>query len=232
MNNRNSETFNKLTACAPVLGLSLVIAGLVSICLMLCVTPAWSSEMILQLSGDVEYPGVLSLKKGNNHINRLCFVGVQGKGQVDRMFVRKLAQMEIPSGDYRVTGPLPQENWPSGTFLKNGALRLQPVSQAAQDRIQDMGRKGVAIHGRDFYPIVMPMAKKKELVDFYGDLLFERLTRYWGTLRITNWDMDRLHDFWSRNTVSPDEWQVHVRSITTETIHKLCKPPVVKRKPD
>jgi len=90
----------------------------------------------------------------------------------------------------------------------------------------------VAVHGRDFYPIVMPMAKKKELVDFYNDLLFERLTRYWGALRITNWDMDRLHDFWSRNTASPDEWQVQVRSIATEKIRKLCKPPVVKRKPD
>ena len=232
MNNRNSRTFNNFTACAPFPGLSLVLAGLAGICLMLCATPAWSSEMILQLSGDVEYPGVLSLKKGKNEIQRLCFVGVQGKGQVDRRFVRKLAQMEIPSGDYRVTGPLPQENWPAGTFLKNGALRLQPVSQAAQDRIQDMGRKGVAIYGRDFYPIVMPMAKKKKLVDFYNNLLFERLTRYWGALRITNWDMDRLYDYWSRNTISPDEWQVQVRSTAWEAIRKLCKPPVVKRKPD
>ncbi len=200
--------------------------------LMLWAAPLQGSEMVLQLSGDVKYPGALSLKKGNNHINRLCFVGVQGQGKIDRGFIRKLSQVKIPSGDYRVTGPLPQENWPAGTFLKNGALRLQPVSQAAQGRIQKMERKGVAIHGRDFYPIVMPMAKKKELVDFYNDLLFERLTRYWGAFRITNWDMDRLHDFWSRNTVSPDEWQVQVRSIATEEIRKLCKPPVVKRKPD
>ena len=199
---------------------------------MLWAVPLQGSEMVLQLSGDVEYPGTLSLKKENNHINRLCFVGVQGQGKIDRGFIRKLSQVKIPSGNYRVTGPLPQENWPAGTFLKNGALRLQPVSQAAQGRIQKIGRKGVAIHGRDFYPIVMPMAKKKELVDFYNDLLFERLTRYWGALRITNWDMDRLHDFWSRNTVSPDEWQVQVRSIATEEIRKLCKPPVVKRKPD
>ncbi|MEE8127233.1 MAG: hypothetical protein V3T45_01665 [Nitrospinaceae bacterium] len=225
MDNGNPQFFKTVPARGAALGL------LVGVCLI-CACSAWSSEIVLQLSGDVEYPGVLSLKKGENQIKRLCLVGVQGKGKVDRGFIRKLAQMGIPSGDYRVTGPLPQENWPGGTFLKNGALRLQPASVLEKNRIQKTGRKGVAIHGRDFYPIVMPLAQKKELVDFYNDLLFERLTLYWGALRITNWDMDRLHDFWSRNTVSPDEWQVQVLVIATETIRKLCKPPVVKRKPD
>ncbi len=199
---------------------------------MLWSAPVWGSEIVLQLSTDEEYPGVLSLKKGSSKIQRLCFVGVQGKGQIDRAFIRKLSGLEIPVGNYKVTGPLPREGWPAGIFLKNGALRFLPVSTEGQKKMQAMRRKGLAIHGRDFYPVVMPLTQKKELIGFYSDMLFERLTENWGALRITNWDMDRLYDFWSRNTVSPDEWQVHVRSISKDTIRKLCKPPVVKRKPD
>ena len=231
MNSRNSK-FSKNILRKPAPGFSAGLGIWVGVVLFMCATPARGSEMALKLSGDLEYPGVLSLKKGKNEIKRLCFVGIQGKGQIDREFIRKVSQMEIPAGDYGVTGPLPEENWPAGAFLKNGALRLQPVSKAAHNRIQKIGRKGLAIYGRDFYPIVMSLAKKKGLVDFYNDLLFERLTRHWGALRITNWDMDRLYDFWSRNTESPEEWKVHVLSVPKETIRKLCKPPVVKRKPD
>ncbi|TDJ52426.1 MAG: hypothetical protein E2O43_04175 [Nitrospina sp.] len=225
MNHRHPKTF-QLFPRGPVFGL------LLGVCLMLWGAPVQGSEVILQLSGDVEYPGVLSLKKGHNEIKRLCLIGVQGKGQVDREFIRRVSQTGIPSGDYRVTGPLADENWPAGVFLKNGALRFLPVRADGHQKMQSTGRKGLAIHGRDFYPIVMPLADKKELIGFYNDLLFERLIRHWGALRITNWDMDRLHDFWSRNTVSPDEWQVRVTVIATEKILKLCKPPVVKRKPD
>ena len=231
MNSRNPNILNNFLRI-PAQGFLPGFAVWVGVALIMCATPALGSEMVVRLSGDVEYPGVLSLKKEEKEIKRLCFVGVQGKGQVDRGFIRKVAQMEIPAGEYGVTGPLPEENWPAGIFLKNGALRLQPASKGAQNRIQKTGRKGLAIHGRDFYPIVMPLAKKKRLVNFYNDLLFERLTRHWGALRITNWDMDRLYDFWSRNTESPEEWKVRVLSVPKETIRKLCKPPVVKRKPD
>ncbi len=225
MNHRHSKTFQWVPR-GPVFGLWL------GVCLVLWGAPAGGSEMVLQLSGDVAYPGVLSLKKGPNAIKRLCLIGVQGKGQIDREFIRRVSKTEIPSGDYRVTGPLADENWPAGVFLKNGALRFLPVRPDGHQKMQSTGRKGLAIHGRDFYPIVMPLADKKELVGFYNDLLFERLIRHWGALRITNWDMDRLYDFWSRNTVSPDEWQVRVSVIAREKILKLCKPPVVKRKPD
>ncbi len=220
MKHRNLKSFTVIPACTLVL------------CLMLGSTPVLGSEITLRLSGDAEYPGVLSLKKCNKEIKRLCVVGVQGKGQIDRAFIRKLSGMEIPAGEYKVTGPLPEENWPAGTFLKNGALRFLPVTADGRKKIQPTGRNGLAIHGRDFYPVVMPLAEKKELVEFYNDLLFERLIRRWGALRITNWDMDRLYDFWSRNTASPDEWKVHVQAITQEKIRKLCQPPIVKRKPD
>ena len=90
--------------------------------LMLWAVPLQGSEMVLQLSGDVEHPGVLSLKKGQNANKRLCLIGVQGKGQIDREFIRRVSKTEIPSGDYRVTGPLTKENWPAGVFLKNGAV--------------------------------------------------------------------------------------------------------------
>ena len=200
--------------------------------LILCATPALASEMILKLSGDVHYPGVLSIKKGTHEIKRLCFVGIQGKGKIDRDFIRRISQGTLPKGEYEVVGPLPEENWPPGVFIKNGALRLRPVSSEAQTRMEGAGKTGLAIHGRDFYPIVMPLAKTKELVGFYNDQLFERLTRHWGALRITNWDMDRLYDFWSRHTQSPEEWKVKVSAVPPENLLQLCKPPVVKRKPD
>ena len=92
MNRRNSKTF-QLFPRGPVFGL------LLGVCLMLWGAPVQGSEVILQLSGDVEYPGVLSLKKGHNEIKRLCLIGVQGKGQVDREFIRRVSRTGIPSGD-------------------------------------------------------------------------------------------------------------------------------------
>ena len=72
MDNGNPQLFKTVPARGAALGL------LVGVCLM-CACSAWSSEIVLQLSGDVEYPGVLSLKKGENQIKRLCLVGVQGQ---------------------------------------------------------------------------------------------------------------------------------------------------------
>ena len=59
MNLRNSKTFQWILR-GPVFGLVL------GVCLVLWGAPVRGSEMVLQLSGDVEHPGVLSLKKGHN----------------------------------------------------------------------------------------------------------------------------------------------------------------------
>ncbi|NIQ01335.1 MAG: hypothetical protein GWM98_13805 [Nitrospinaceae bacterium] len=200
--------------------------------LILCASPAWGSEIRVALSGDGEYPGVLSLKKETREIKRLCFVGIHGKGRIDRGFIRKLEQAGIPEGTFRVTGPMPEENWPAGIFLKNGALRMKPVSEAAGSNLRKMGLQGLAIHGRDFYPVAQRLVQKKQMIGFYSRQLFKRLKTYWGALGITNWDMDRLYDFWRHNTQSPDEWRVTVVAVANKQIRKLCQPPEVKRKPD
>ena len=90
--------------------------------------------------------------------------------------------------------------------------------------------QGLAVHGRDFYPLVVPRVKNKTMVGFYNGKLFDGLRRHWGALRISNWDMGRLWDFWERVTPSPEAWKVKVVTADAEEVRKQCKPPVVKRK--
>ena len=87
-----------------------------------------AANIMVRLSGDLEYPGYFSLDVDDLHINHLCFLGSGAKGQVDRVFLKFLAQFGIPEGEYAVAPPLREEKWPSRNFVKNGALRLNPVS--------------------------------------------------------------------------------------------------------
>ena len=70
------------------------------------------------------------------------------------------------------------------------------------------------------------------MIALYNDQLFERLSSHWGPLRITNWDMGRLYDYWERYTKSQDQWVGKVLAVDPEVVKKQCKPPVVKRKLD
>ena len=90
-------------------------------------------------------------------------------------------------------------------------------------------KSGVAIHGRDFYPLLDGIVKKKTMIIFYNDLLFERLQAHWGPLRISNWDMGRLADSWVKMNQPPKQWQVKITDVQPEEIKSFCKPPVTKR---
>ena len=70
------------------------------------------------------------------------------------------------------------------------------------------------------------------MINFYNDLLFERLQNHWGTLRISNWDMGRLADSWKKMNRLPTQWHVKIVQARPEEIEKLCKPPVTKRSLD
>jgi len=195
-------------------------------------TPVLGSDIVLRLSGDREYPGTLVLKHQSNIIEHLCFLGVSAKGNLDRRFLKFLSQNGIPEGDYKISSPIPEERWPNRFFKKSGALRLKTASPEANKKIGTLGLNGVAVHGRDFYPILQNRVQDKKMVALYNDQLFERLSSHWGPLRITNWDMGRLYDYWERYTKSQDQWVGKVLAVDPEVVKKQCKPPVVKRKLD
>ncbi len=195
-------------------------------------TPVLGSDIVFHLSGDVEYPGTLVLKHESNIIEHLCFLGQTARGNVDRGFLKFLSQNGVPEGDYNVSSPTPEERWPNRFFRKSGALRLQPVSPTAIEKLARLGLNGIAVHGRDFYPILHNRVRDKKMIAFYNDLLFERMGVHWGPLRITNWDMGRLYDYWERYTKSQEQWKGKVVAADLAVVKKQCKPPVVKRKPD
>jgi len=195
-------------------------------------TTVLGSDIVLHLSGDTEYPGTLVLKHQSNIIEHLCFIGMTAKGNLDRSFLKLLSQNGVPEGDFRVASPTAEERWPNRYFKKSGALRLKSTSLIAIEKLAQSGLKGIAIHGRDFYPILQNRVQDKKMIALYNDQLFERLSNHWGPLPITNWDMGRLYDYWERYTKSQDQWVGKVLAVDPEVVKKQCKPPVVKRKLD
>lgn len=190
------------------------------------------AEIFVRLSGNEDLPGELSLRTGEKAIEHLCFLGKQGKGLVDKKFLQVLANVGIPVGEYVVFTPLEDEEWPKRSFSANGALRLKAVSKSAVANLQGANKIGVAIHGRDFYPLLENKVEKKMMIGFFNNVLFEKLEKHWGPLGISNWDMGRLHDFWKRNTKTPGQWKATVTTANPEEIRKICKPPDAKRKLD
>ena len=134
--------------------------------------PAMGSEIILDLSGKIDFPGRMSLSSGGKSIRNLCFLGMDAKGSIERKFLNDLAESGIPEGDYIVSDTLPDEKWPTQSFIANDALRLRPVSEGAKNKLAALGKRGVAVHGRDFYPLSSKMTDKKKMVSFYSDRLF------------------------------------------------------------
>ena len=149
-----------------------------------------------------------------------------------KAFLRLISSKGTPKGNYEVSPPFPDEHWPVKSFVKNGALRLKIVNGPGLGILNPSNKSAVAIHGRDFYPILDEIVKKKTMIIFYNDLLFERLQNHWGPLRISNWDMGRLADSWVKMNQSPVHWQVKVIDAKPEEIESFCKPPTTKRTPD
>ena len=190
------------------------------------------TEILVRLTGSEDFPGEMSLHIGNKNIKHLCFLGKQGKGLVDKKFLKVLSESGIPAGEYRVASPFADEEWPRSSFSANGVLRLKAVSEPAVSLLEGAEKTGFAIHGRDFYPLLEGKVEKKKMIDFFNRVLFEHLQKHWGPLGISNWDMGRLHDFWKRNTKTPKQWKAKVTAANTQEVRKTCKPPDPKRKLD
>ncbi len=189
-------------------------------------------EIVVRLTGKTDFPGDLSLKTKSIQLERVCFLGVGAKGKLDANFLSSIENEGVPEGDYQVAAPLAEEQWPVYSFRNGGALRLKMISGSGLEMLRGLELKGIAIHGRDFFPLLERVVKSQQMISFHNNLLFGRLQKYWGPLRISNWDMGRLGDFWARISNPTSEWRVKAIRAQPEDIEKFCKPPVTKRKPD
>ena len=203
---------------------------LVGIALMMMARPVIASEILLRLSGQVDFPGTLSLEGDGHRIDHLCFLGEDAKGNVDILFLKQLSEAGVPEGQYQIAQAPREEQWPVLEFSRNGALRFVAQSQAPKKILQSDNKLGQVVHGRDFYPLAESMTANPKMIRFFSDQLFEKLSLRWGALRISNWDMDRLHDFYKRHITDPNQWQVKVISGDPAKIKKTCEPLKVKRK--
>ena len=190
------------------------------------------AEIIVRLTGKTDYPGDLSVLSNTIKLKKICLLGVDAKGKIDKGFLRLISSKGPPRGSYEVASPFPDEQWPVDSFTKNGALRLKIVAGSGLDVLNSSNKSGIAIHGRDFYPLLDGIVKKKTMINFYNDLLFERLQNFWGPLRISNWDMGRLADSWIKMNQSTKHWKVKVIGAKAQEIESFCKPPITKRTPD
>ena len=207
---------------------------LVLIIQIVFITPALSqdSAIIVRLSGDINYPGDLSVLSNTIELKKVCFLGINAKGKIDKDFLRLISSQGIPEGNYKVISPLPIEKWPVNRFVKNGALRLKIIDGPGLSILKSFDKQGIVIHGRDFYPILDGILKNKTMINFYNDQLFEGLKKIWGPLRISNWDMGRLADSWIKMNRVAVKWKVRVVKTMPQEIKSFCKPPITKRTPD
>ena len=192
-------------------------------------TLAQNSKIIVRLSGDINYPGDLSVLNETIKLKKVCFLGIDAKGKVDKDFLKLISTKGIPEGSYKVIPPLSIEKWPVDRFVKNGALRLEIIAGSGLSIMNSSNKKGIVIHGRDFYPILDGIVKNKTMLNFYNDQLFEELKTIWGPLRISNWDMGRLADTWIKMNRVAINWKVQVVKVTPHEIKSFCKPPITKR---
>ena len=165
-------------------------------------------------------------------LRKVCFLGVDAKGKIDKDFLRLISSGGAPEGNYDVVPPFPDEKWPVKSFTKNGALRLKVTAGSGLNILNLVKKRGLAIHGRDFYPLLDGIVKKKTMINFYNDQLFEGLKNFWGPLRISNWDMGRLADSWIKMNRVAVKWKVRVVKTMPQEIKSFCKPPITKRSPD
>ncbi|MBT5549990.1 MAG: hypothetical protein HOJ79_05875 [Nitrospina sp.] len=211
----------------------LFIAGLFALLIVVSLSSHASAfEIIIKLTGHEEFPGMVSVDAGTEKkFDRLCLLGIEARGSIDVGFVMTLAEKGIPMGSYRVSKAFSQEKWPTSSFSANGALRFMPQTESAREFLLAVGKQGLALHARDFYPLAEKMTDNPKMIRFFSDQLFERLAERWGTLRISNWDMGRFHDFYRRNMQADQQWKVRVEASNLQTIKNICAPLKVQRKP-
>lgn len=174
---------------------------------------------------------MLSFEDGENRLERICFLGMDARGNLDDFFLVSLGRDQVPRGEYAISDALPEEQWPTPSFVKWGALRFVPRTPEAAQWFARTGKHGLAVHGRDFFPLAARMTDHPKMVRFISDRLFEQLEAGWGALRISNWDMGRLYDYYERFVTAPAEWKVRVTAGSLEEITTVCEPLKVQRKP-
>lgn len=197
--------------------------------ILMTASPCLGQEIIVRLSGKIDYPGDLSIIGKTIELRKVCFLGIDAKGAIDKQFLRGISSRGIPLGIYEVSPPFPDEKWPVESFVKNGALRLKFLNGSGMNILKSFDKNGIAIHGRDFYPLLDGIFKKNTVIHFHNNQLFERLKIFWGPLRISNWDMGRMADSWIKMNQSANLWKVKVVRVEHHKIEKLCKPPITKR---
>ncbi len=187
-------------------------------------------EIKLKLTGNLNFPGILSMKAAaGKRFERLCFLGQDALGLIDISFLETLAEKGVPEGNYQVIHAVAEERWPDRSFSPNGALRFSPLTESKV--LKTAGKNGLAIHAKDFFPLAAKMTDNPKMIQFFSDQLFEKLMERWGTLRISNWDMGRFQDFYRRNTQSIEQWQVRVESVALGSVKTICEPLKVQRRP-
>ena len=82
-----------------------------------------------------------------------------------------------------------------------------------------------------FRSLASKMTQNSKMVRFISDRLFEELVDGWGALRISNWDMGRLYDYYARFVEKPTEWKIRVVISNLKEIQSTCEPLKVQRKP-
>jgi hypothetical protein len=190
-------------------------------------------EIVIKLTGDNEFPGMINVDTGTGlKFGRLCLLGKEARGSIDMNFILTLSEQGVPEGDYYISNAFPEEQWPTSSFSANGALRLVSRSEQAHKVLRNAGKQGLALHARDFFPLAGKMTDNPKMVRFFSDQLFDRLAERWGTLRISNWDMGRFHDFYRRNTKLDEQWKVKVKAGALAPVKKTCAPLKVQRKPE
>ena len=108
--------------------------------LLFDLSPVKAFEIKLQMTGDLNFPGILKMDAGADiKFERLCFLGEDTSGLIDVSFLEMLAEKGIPEGNYQVTQALPDEKWPTPNFSPNGALRFLPLSDLP---ISILGKSG------------------------------------------------------------------------------------------
>ena len=187
------------------------------------------SEIIVRLSGKIDYPGDFSLLSETIQLKKICFLGINAKGRIDKQFLDFISSQGPPEGDYQVAPPFPVEQWPVKSFNKGGALRLKIITGPGLEILKLSKKNGIAVHGRDFYPLLEDIINKTAMINFHNDSLFERLEKHWGLLRISNWDMGRLADTWVKMNRPPAHWKAKVIRVSPQEIKKLCQPPETTR---
>ncbi|GIT64743.1 MAG: hypothetical protein Ct9H300mP23_03700 [Nitrospinota bacterium] len=95
---------------------------------------------------------------------------------------------------------------------------------------KNLGKSGLAIHAKDFFPLAEKLTQNPKMILFFNDQLFEKLMERWGTLRVSNWDMGRFQDFYKRKP-NPLTNGKSCGTGSSRPVKSICEPLKVQRKP-